>query len=120
MPVGSMIRINTAALGMWSFLIGCVLLIWLVATGPVIWHAVRAWRVHDPWLPFERRPDGRWTMLTMSRFQRVFRAPPRDQRTQRGLRWRWGYYGLLAVVMTVGLVALIPVFAQGIRLTPWH
>lgn len=66
---------------------------------PFSYHVIRAVRAHNPWLPFERQPWGRYTFMANHRWQSPFRSPPVDRRTAVGWVFRYVIWiGVMAAV----------------------
>lgn len=85
--------------------------VWAVFALPFAYHAVRAVRAGNAWLPFERKPGGGYTFMAQNRWFAAFRAPQPDRRTTTGLVvryviWLW-VVAALAYLPATYLVELL-------------
>ncbi|MBT9254245.1 hypothetical protein KMZ32_00880 [Phycicoccus sp. MAQZ13P-2] len=82
------------------FVVGVVLTGVLLALFllPFLWHVARAVAARDPWLPFDRKPDGGYTFMARHRWFSAFRAPAVSRRGPVGLAVR--YVVWLGVIAT--------------------
>ncbi|MDT0213636.1 hypothetical protein Q9R29_07020 [Rothia sp. ARF10] len=70
--------------------------VWALFALPFAFHVVRAARAGNAWLPFERKPNGRYTFMAQHRWFSAFRAPVPERRTTGGLGVRYAIW--LAVI----------------------
>ncbi|WP_141714253.1 hypothetical protein [Micromonospora inyonensis] len=78
--------------------------VWALFAVPFVYHVVRAVRARNAWLPFERKPNGRYTFMAQHRWYSAFRAPGPGGRTATGLIVRYGTW--LAVVAMLSYLPL--------------
>ncbi|KGN37029.1 hypothetical protein [Knoellia subterranea] len=77
-------------LGIWYVSLAVFGTLWASFAVPYAFHVVRAVRAGDTWLPFEPKPNGRYTFMAQSRRFAAFRAPTPEHRTALGLTVRHG------------------------------
>lgn len=74
--------------------------VWALFAVPFAYHAVRAARAGNAWLPFERKPNGGYTFMAHHRWFAAFRAPQPEKRTTTGLVVRYGIWLWVIAALT--------------------
>lgn len=96
------------------FVFGLVLfgLVWAWFAVPFAFHVVRAVMARDPWLPFDRKPDGEYTFLARTRWFSAFRAPEPARRTSAGLVIRYVIWVAVIVMLSVPSLRIIEMIRE--------
>ena len=83
------------------FIVGLVFFgaVWAIFAIPYVFHVVRAVRAHNAWLPFEAKPNGRYTFMAQNRWFASFRAPQPAARTTFGLVARYAVWAAVVVAL---------------------
>lgn len=73
--------------------------VWALFAVPFIYHVIRAATARNAWLPFERKPNGRYAFMAQNRWFAAFRAPLPERRSTLGLVvryliWLWAIAAL--------------------------
>lgn len=86
-----------------NLLLAAVLLgAWWAIAGRAFAEFWRAWRADDLWRPFLRDERGEWGPLASNRWWSAHRATERGSGT--ALAWRWGFWMVSAIILTVGVL----------------
>lgn len=86
-----------------SLLLAAILLTcWWILAGRAFAEFWRGWRASDLWLPFLRDERGEWGPLASNRWWSAHRATERGSAA--ALSWRWGFWVVAAVALTVGTI----------------
>lgn len=76
--------------------------LWAMTALPFAHYVIRALRAGNLWLPFERKPNSRYTFMAQNSRFALFRAPRPENRTTSGLVVRYGIW--LWVVLALAYV----------------
>ena len=86
-------------------LLGIVALVLWFIVRPVVREAQRARAAGNWWLPFLPQEDGRWGPLADNHWWSAFRAETPG--SSAGLAVRWGFWAVMALLLTVATVMIV-------------